>query len=445
VAACGSRLSTEEILAQNKPGRAGATAAASQPFAQNAGPEVGTAYATAANPGAGGVQSAGTGAGGQSGRVQAAGPANGPAGASASKAPIIIGFVGPLSGIGGPTTVPERDAWVAWQKMVNARSGINGHPVHLLVGDDGNNESQALSIVRDFVENRGAIAISSSSANAGNLAKYAQSRSLPIVGTSAAVPEWNQYPMLFPPYANLVGKLWGASRLAKNAGVKKVATVYCVEGSTCKYGSDAFVASAKAEGLQVVYQGGISITQPDYTAECLQMKNAGAELVVPVTDSSSAVRLAQSCGRQSFRPTWEVPVASDAMAKIPEYEGTIASLAAFPWFIRSGSPAVDEYVQALQNYAPNLLNNTVDSQTWAWLSAKLFEKAAAKVSDKPTSQDILTGLWAMRNETFDGLAPGGMARTFARDQPTPETYCVFEATIKGGKWVAPQGLTPVCR
>ena len=134
------------------------------------------------------------------------------------------------------------------------------------------------------------------------------------------------------------------------------------------------------------------------------------------------------------------------MKKVPEFEGAVAGLNAFPWFARSGSAAIDEYVQAFQKYAPDRLNGDgISTLTMGWLSAKIFEKAAAKVSDKPTSQDILNGLWAMKGETLGGLAPGGLARTFTRDQPTPETYCVFETRIRGGKWVAPQGLTPVCR
>jgi hypothetical protein len=36
-----------------------------------------------------------------------------------------------------------------------------------------------------------------------------------------------------------------------------------------------------------------------------------------------------------------------------------------------------------------------------------------------------------------------MARTFKKNQPTPEVLCVFDTKIQGGKWVAPQGLTPV--
>ena len=75
-------------------------------------------------------------------------------------APIVVGYVGWFGGLAGATSVPSRDAWVAWQKTVNGRGGINGHRVDLLIGDTGGSDARGVSIARDFVENKGAIALS---------------------------------------------------------------------------------------------------------------------------------------------------------------------------------------------------------------------------------------------------------------------------------------------
>jgi branched-chain amino acid transport system substrate-binding protein len=430
-AACGSRLSKEEILAQNTvSGSRGA--AGSQ--GTNDGEDDATASAEEAGGRGGSEARSRTEVGGAGGSARAGG-----------KAPLIFGFIGWLSGIGGPTNGPARDALVAWGQMVNARGGINGHPVEILVGDDGGNESRTLSLMRDFVENRGAIAITLSSSTVVGSAKYAEEKRVPIIGVNASEPVWHESPMLFPPGGGIFARYGGSARLAKTAGVTKVAAVYCVEAATCRAAKDMFVKFAEEDGLQVVYAGEISFTQPDYTAECLQMSRAGAELVLPITENSSMVRLAQSCSRQDYRPIWEILRGDDSMAKIRDLEGAIAPEDTFPWFVRSGSPGVDEYVQALREYAPHLLTKGVDAQTWGWGTGKIFEKAAANVSDRPTSQDILNGLWAMKGETLGGLTPGPMARTFTQDQPTPDKRCVFEARIQGGKWVAPKGLTTFCR
>src|SRR5207248_1009953 len=77
---------------------------------------------------------------------------------------------------------------------------------------------------------------------------------------------WTQNPMMFPTNASTDGHFFGAAKLASNAGVKKVATVFCTEVAACQNSNDVFVAHAKSLGIDVVYQGRISFTQPDYTA-----------------------------------------------------------------------------------------------------------------------------------------------------------------------------------
>jgi branched-chain amino acid transport system substrate-binding protein len=188
-----------------------------------------------------------------------------------------------------------------------------------------------------------------------------------------------------------------------------------------------------------------SIAAPDYTAECIQLRNAGAQAIYPLGDVGSIVRLAQSCGRQGYHPTWVTPSSDDSMLKVPDFENAIAVTTNFPWFMRSGPPAIQEYVNALQRYAPGLLTNANAYVSTGWLAAKIFELAAAHVSDAPTSQDILNGLYAMHGETVGGLAPGPLALTFTRGQPTPSVFCVIPTRLQHGAWTAPQGLTPNCR
>jgi len=433
--ACGNRLSRSEILAQNIVSDGGAAAT------RSAGSASGSNTGTAAD-------ASGTGAGGN-----AAVPAGGSGGAGAgtdqaaaggaTKQPIVIGLIGWLSGLGGSTLNPARDSWVAWQRSVNERGGINGHPVELLIGDDGGNPSVAVSLAQDFV-NKGAIALTSVDA-AIAYGDYAQSNSIPVIGTITGTEAWEQNPMLFPPFPATQSASWGAARLMKRAGFTKVAYMYCAETQDCKTGETRFSKWASEEGLELVYSGQYSVIAPDYTSDCLQLQQRGAQAVMPVGDAASMIRMAQNCSRQGYKPVWVTPTATDQLAKIPEFEGAIGVTGAFPWFVRSGAPAIDEYVAALQTYAPDRLTNGVSYQAWGWQSAKLLEAALANVSDQPTSQAVLNGLWAMQGETLGGLAPGGMALTFTANQPTADPLCVFDIRIQGGSWVLHGGLTPICK
>jgi len=440
-AGCGTRLSHAEILAQNVTQSRGDRAAATG--------EVGGGSAASgvneAEPPAGSVGGAASTAGGRAASEGTAGPPKAAAATAGNKEPLRIATVGWYSGIAGATTAPMRDVLVSWSKAVNAKGGINGHPVELYVADDGGNEGRSVSIVRDFVENKHIVAlVNYAPGSANGVANYMKTKNVPVIGGVVTDAVWHQNPMMFPTATGTEGHYWGSAKLLADSGVKKVGTVFCTETTSCQYSNDTFVKYAKEVGLDVVYQGRISFTQPDYTAECLQMRNAGAAAIVPVTESSSEVRMAQSCGRQGYRPTWVHSTASDQFATIPEFDGSVASLISFPWFARSGA-GIDEYVQALQKYAPKLLDGGVDFQSAAWVAGKTFERAAANVSDHPTAQEILEGLWSMRNESLGGLLVARTQRTFNRGQPTPDTFCVYLARVEGGKWSAPNGTTPVCR
>jgi branched-chain amino acid transport system substrate-binding protein len=436
--ACGSRLSTEEIRAQGVVHGGGGDVAAETATDGDVGSpgsgteEDGTVTTLA---GSGPVTDAG-------GATQSVGAAAA-AGSTGPKAPIIVGLVGSFSGIAGPPSRPVADIWAAWSKMINAKGGINGHKVQLLVGDDGTNAARSISIAQDFVENKKAIALSYMGPDTVAFANWAKSKNIPVIGSPPGDPVWHTNPRMFPASAGVDAGAWGQARLMKEKGARKVGVVWCAESPICKAAADKFAAQAKEQGLDVVYQGQVSLAAPDYTAECLQMKSAGAEAVSTATTNDAALRIATSCSRQAYKPKWTTSAADDRMAKSPDFDGALSATQAFPWFLRSGAPGVDEYVQALTKYAPSRLTDGNSLQATAWASAKIFELAAQKVSDQPTTQDILNGLWSIKGATLGGMAPGGAARSYTKDQPTPDTYCVFPAQVAGGKWTG--SLTPICR
>ena len=442
--ACGSRLTNSQIRAQNSVtakisggGSGSAVGAGDAGSSSDVGGTNGPALGAGSS--SGGAVAAGTNGGSSSGGGTATG--NGSASSGGSKAPIVIGYIAWLSGFGGDTISPSRDAWQAWAKSVNARGGINGHPVQLLIGDHGGDESRALSIAKDFVENKHAIALSLNP-NGTAVTDYAKSKGIPVIGSILTGGQWNTNPMEFPPFGAELDTAWGSAFLIKHNGMTKVASMYCAESADCQAGNGRFVSATKDVGIQLVAQTRYSETQPDFTAECLNMKGAGAQAVYPTGSTAAMIRMAQSCSRQAFNPVWISPTMEDSVASVPQFEHAIAMTPQFPWFLRSDNPAVQEYAAALAKYAPDRMTTGNTFMAWAWASAKLFELAAQHVSDKPTSQDILNALWSMHGETLGGLVP---PRTFTRNQPTPETYCTYEGVVQGGKWTAPLGLQPLCR
>lgn len=410
LAACGTRVPHDEALAiatgsrgASAPGRTSTLAAASTPSAGadspgGAGTDVsGNGPATAAGADA----TATTGPGGSATRT--AGATSAADSGSATKAPIVVGMEGVFSGIAGANTAPARDAYAAWVKMVNAKGGINGHPVKLYVGDDGADTSKSMAIIRDFVENRHVIALVNlfPPANDAAVAKYAESKHIPIVGGWGIDPMWNQSPVMFPAAAGAdAGAFAWAKALADN-GAKKVGAVYCSEGAVCKVREQAWARYAKGLGLDVVYEAGVSLAQPDYTSECLAARGAGADGMLVETDGNSVMRFARSCWRQGFKPTIVNPAPTEST--IPELEGSVAAIPTFPWFLSSGSPAVEEYAAAMAKYARGV--PTGYEATTGWTSGKLLEKALANVGDTPPARTSSTGSGPCTTRTCGGSCP----------------------------------------
>jgi branched-chain amino acid transport system substrate-binding protein len=331
--------------------------------------------------------------------------------------------------------------WAAW---VNAHGGVNGHRVQVLTADDNADPSRHLALVRDMVESRHVLAFVgdqtplTTSVSRG----YLEQRGIPVIGGDNVTVDWTQSPMLFPTGTTLNELLDADLRIMHDAGKPKLAMVYCAEASTCTYQYHRIVQEgrAAAAGDQVVYSAQVSLTQPDFTAQCLGAKTAGAETVFTALDSNSLSRLGASCARQGYSPLY-VTVAqaiSNSLASNPALEGFTAGSPVFPWMIAS-TPETADYARAIQEYAPTL--EMSGATAIAWTAGEVFKVAAAHIGVEPTTHDILQGLWAIRGDTFGGLTP---PLTFVAHQPTPPVSCYFEIALRGGRWTAPHGDAVLC-
>lgn len=78
---------------------------------------------------------------------------------AASGEPIKIGAVisitGPAAGLG----VPERNVLVMTEKVINARGGVNGRPIQVIIRDDATNPDTALSQANDLIFGQKVVAL----------------------------------------------------------------------------------------------------------------------------------------------------------------------------------------------------------------------------------------------------------------------------------------------
>ncbi|MEX5635369.1 ABC transporter substrate-binding protein [Parafrankia sp. FMc2] len=360
--------------------------------------------------------------------------------------PIVIGAICSCSGAQSAALGLLKEVSLAWAESVNAGGGINGHPVQMMVEDDGGDPAKALRAAKKLIEEKGVVAIvgDGSVADAA-FADYVSKKGVPVVGGLPVESTFLTNPDFFATGSSLPVGLVGSFMEAEAAGVRKMGVLYCAESPVCAQVEGLATAAASlVDGIEVTF-GQISATAPDYNAPCLSMKEQGVDGLFVVHNGSVLGRVFKSCAQQGFTPT---PVANATpiipeLLTIKELEGILIAAPAV-MYTDASVPAVAEFLEALDAYAPGVRNSPQFSYTTIipWLSGKLFE-AAAEVADlSPDSKpaDVKRGLYALRDETLDGLmAP----TTYVEGKPT-FTPCYFTGTIESGAYATPDGSAPKC-
>lgn len=430
-AACGTRLSGEELEAARGSGE-GPDRIGAAPDGSSAGMS-----GVASEGGTTGSGSGGAAAGGQGART---GASSGGSSDGRAQSPLVLGSVGTWSGPVGGVTKPMTEILGPWVRDLNSRGGVDGHPIERIVVDDGGDPARHFAAVRDLVENRGVFAFVMNSmvlSGSESLRQYLEQRGVPVVGGDVPDPTWYGSPIFFPQITTLVESAISlpTAMVGLRPQLKRWGQMNCREVQACDVLAEQWAETAERLGLSVVYRGQVSLAQPDYTAECLQARDAGAEILAVGLDPNAMRRVGQSCARQGYRPTFAMPSLSRGQNGDANLEGAIGVLRAAPW-MAVGVPGVRAMHDAIRRYAPDL-EPTVGS-TMGWAAGKLFEAGAAEaggLGSPPTRERLIDGLYRLRGETNGGVSP---PLTFERGTDKLAA-CWFIVEFRGGSWKEANG------
>ena len=319
---------------------------------------------------------------------------------------VVLASVGSYSGPAATVADPVLHGAQLWVKAINAKGGLKGHPVKLIVFDDGADSARHRSQVQEAVERYNVIAFL---ANVEGLAgepsvEYVNEKRVPIIGGSSSEAYAYRSPMHFiqlshgMPLAKTFAPSISGQAIPR--GLRKIGTLVCVEATSCPEIEKEVQQSAAAYGLKAVYQSRASIAQPDFTAECLAARNAGVEILLVILDPSSLGRVARSCSRQSFRPVFSITGVAlvDSLKDNPDLEGMVASSGVFPYF-QTGTAATDEFHQAVKAYSsPDALGRRA--------RRGLDGGQIARARCRPTPGAANSGGTARRPVVHQGRQPG---------------------------------------
>jgi hypothetical protein len=159
---------------------------------------------------------------------------------------------------------------VAWASWVNAHGGINGHPVQLIVKDNKGDQAQAVSLVKQLVEQDHVVAFVSNqdgSLNAG-YASYLDQQKIPVLGGSVfTLDPWVSDPMFYPEGLTAIQDMTSLAVSAKQLGISTVGSLACSEAPQCAAANGLAKAVFAGAGIPDTYGHRLHGELPDRAAE----------------------------------------------------------------------------------------------------------------------------------------------------------------------------------
>lgn len=323
----------------------------------------------------------------------------------------------------------------AWADSVNAHGGIDGHPVHIIVEDDGGVPGTAVSDAQTLIADHVVVAADMSIVDQ-TFASTFQQAGIPVVGIENNNAPFGTNPDFYPEGQTQDSAIEAVLQTAKAAGAANLGNVYCAESPVCAQSVPAFAAAGKALGIPVTYNAEISATAPNYTAQCeaADQQHVGSLFI---GDSSAIIdRVAQNCAQQGYHPlvVIEGNGYSPSVATSTGLRNHLwVEFTALPMF--ADTPQVKTADQALNRYFPGVLSNTTlfnQLDFMAWTSGQLLaaavEAGGLTPSAAPTSAEVVKGLESLHADTLDGLT---VPLTFTAGRPHT-VDCWFTARVRDG-------------
>jgi len=386
----------------------------------------------------GSCSSAATGSSPAAGSTAAAGAAAG--------APIVVGALGSFTGAGGSSTASGEVMLEDWVQATNAIGGINGHPVKAIILDDQNNPSTAISNARQLVDQDHVIAVLDLSEDQEpTWAAVVDKAGVPVIGQAESTV-FGTDPNFYPTGTTVVPLIWGELKAASLKHVTGLAAFYCAEIASCSQTVPLVTAVGASVGVKLKYSAKVSSSAPNYTAQCLGAKSAGASGATAVVAGQVGLLLAESCATQGFKPVWVTTggeMTTPWLAQ-PAVNGAVGNVQDVPWFDNS-IPATQFMQASIKKYSPSLLNSSSfgANATQAWAAAVVFGAVAKSggIGPNSTSAQLIAALHQVSNNNFGGVTPP-LTYTSGKAATVP---CSFVVGISNGSWTEPVGLKTICQ
>lgn len=237
---------------------------------------------------------------------------------SATGKPIKIGCILPLSGAYGSAGVDPNKAVQMLVQDYNAKGGIKGRLLELVIKDSQSSSAMAVSQLQALIEDEEIVAVAGPIATIelSSLKPVAKEEKIPVFAVSSSPGSVDL------PAAEYAWRCWTSDRVGMEAGFKAMAEKMGIKRIGVLYQADAFGEGIKKASFEICPKYGIKIvkresfvhTDTDMTVQLAKLRLAKAQLVVCGGHGATSGYIAKSCGIIG----WDIPLWAGSPAANPD-------------------------------------------------------------------------------------------------------------------------------
>lgn len=238
--------------------------------------------------------------------------------------PVRIGVSLGLTGNYKAPAAMQKRGYELWLEEVNARGGLQGRPVELLIHDDQSDPATAVRFYREFVTGGDVDHVFGpySSELTAAVAPFVDEAGYPMLAPGAAAEAiWqNGYGGVFGMWMSASRYSQGMLRLAYEAGLKTIAILHADDpfSEGIAMGARKWAPYLK---FRVIVDERFAIGTRDLTQQMRRARDAGAELVIVAGHRDEAVNARQAAATLGWEPPAFFATVGPALAEWKEAMG----------------------------------------------------------------------------------------------------------------------------
>lgn len=386
---------------------------------------------------------------------------NSPTPAASSGTPIRVGIItSATSPVGGDTFTGPRDGVEAYFDRLNARGGIDGHPVQVRLCDDGGSGVGNNACVHQLVDEDKVVALVATTALDYAGASRVSHARVPDIGGQPIGAAYDTYPHLYGIYGSLApragtpgwgGQLYGGTEVyryfKRERGARTAAVVSYNQAASAAY-ARLVEQGLRAEGYKVVTEQ-VDFALPNFRAAAADLKQQGADLVFDAIDTHGNAQLCEAMDQVGAKVIAKVTNVQNWTSTVPEdYKNSPRCRNAL-WATGSSRDFDDMSQAAVREFrdATKGLKTHSQWQLEGWAAAMWFTDAAKSCARTKTgvTRACVDGFMNRSEDyTADGLLVPVSFERLAEPPKTRRT-CLSVARWRDGKgWVAQGDMNSTC-